>query len=57
MNNFDRLCLGVEEMADFIKLHTTCFVCPAHSGLDACEDCEQRIIEWLLEDCDNGEFG
>ena len=54
MTNYERLCSGVAEMADFILLHTTCFLCPAaddcKSGFVAVKDCEETITEWLLEE-------
>ena len=55
MSNYERLCSGVAEMADFIQRHTTCFICPAHSGLDRCEDCEATITAWLLEESEGEE--
>ena len=51
MNNYERLCSGVAEMADFIQQHTTCFICPAGCGqLTRCDNCEETITAWLLEE-------
>jgi hypothetical protein len=52
MNNYERLCSGVAEMADFLLRHTTCFVCPVGCcrGFHGFEGCEDAVIEWLLKD-------
>lgn len=51
MTNYEILCSGVAEMADFIQQHTTCFICPAACGqLTPCNDCEEALTEWLLEE-------
>ena len=51
MNNYERLCSGMAEMADFIQRHTTCFICPAECrAYDGFEACEEAIMEWLLEE-------
>jgi hypothetical protein len=54
MNNYERLCSGVAEMADFIKSCSTCFTCPVGGcgGFSAFDDCEERITAWLLEDAE-----
>lgn len=52
MTNFEYLCSGVEVLADFIREHTSCFTCPAHSELERCEDCETAVTEWLLMEVD-----
>ena len=59
MNNYERLCSGVAEMADFIQRHTTCFVCPAADGCENgfvdFDECEETITEWLLEESEGEE--
>lgn len=53
MSNYERLCSGVAEMADFIQRHTTCFFCPAGGcgGFSGdFKECEETITEWLLEE-------
>ena len=52
MNNYERLCSGVAEMADFIQRHTTCFICPHGecAAFDGFEACEEAIMEWLLKE-------
>jgi hypothetical protein len=54
MNNYERLCSGVAEMADFILQHTTCFICPVDrcGGLSMCEDCEGAVTAWLMEEAE-----
>ena len=52
MNNYERLCSGVAEMADFIQRHTTCMICPYGecAAFDGFEACEEAITAWLLEE-------
>lgn len=50
MNNYERYFSSVADVAEFIREHTTCFICPAHSGIETCDDCEAEITAWLLED-------
>lgn len=57
MNNYERLCSGVAEMADFIQRHTTCFICPVGEcrGFDGFDGCEEAVTEWLLKECEEEE--
>lgn len=49
LTNYDRYFNSIEDTADFIAKHTTCFICPLDFGINGkCEDCEQIIKDWLL---------
>lgn len=53
MTNFERYFSSVEDVADFIQRHTTCFVCPVGcERFDAFDECEDELISWLLEECE-----
>lgn len=57
MNNYERLCSGVAEMADFIQRHTTCMICPADccACFDGFEGCEETITAWLMKEGEDEE--
>ena len=57
MNNYERLCSGVAEMADFIQKHTTCMICPYGEcpAFECFDACEEYITQWLLEEDEENE--
>lgn len=58
MGNYERLCSGVAEMADFIQRHTSCFLCPTGGcgGFSGdFDECEAAITAWLLDEGEEGE--
>ena len=56
MTNFERHFSSVEDVADFILRHTTCFVCPVECAgrceFTAFDICEDKLRAWLLEECE-----